>query len=222
MLPVEGEQFALSHCGFNRQTNGCSQSRIVRSIALRQKTLRFVAEGTDLSCSVAGRRWINSDGRRNMPSGEIFTAPVEGSVEGHITFSFPGVYMDREVANIRLVFSGGAVSEAYAEKGIDVLEELLKIDGARVPGEIAIGTNYGITHFSRNILFDEKIGGTMHLALGDSYGECGGTNRSVVHWDLIADMRRPGSRIEADGEVFYADGRFLESFLNTLELNGGI
>jgi aminopeptidase len=168
-----------------------------------------VADGTDLSLSVAGRRWINSDGHRNFPSGEVFTGPVEDSAEGHITFTFPAIYLGRSVEGVRLEFERGRVVRASAQKGDDLLRSLLEMDaGARYLGEFAFGTNEGIQRHTRNILFDEKIGGTVHLALGASYPDTGGQNQSALHWDMICDLRTGGG-VYADGELIYRTGQFL-------------
>lgn len=170
---------------------------------------RIVAPGTDLRLSCAGRTWINCCGRVNFPDGEVFTAPVEGSVEGHIRFSFPGIYQGQAIEDIRLTFTGGRVSEASARTGEALLKSLLESDeGAKVPGEFAIGTNYNIVRPVREMLFDEKIGGTAHLALGRAFAESGGTNASAIHWDMLCDLREEGA-IYADGEKFYERGRFL-------------
>ena len=174
-----------------------------------KQTLRIVTEGTDLTLSVAGRRWINSDGHRNFPSGEIYTGPVEESAEGQISFSFPAIYMGREVEGVRLEFEQGRVTRATARKGEELLASLLEMDaGARYLGEVAFGTNEGIQRHTRNILFDEKIGGTMHLALGSAYPDTGARNQSALHWDMILDMR-PGGEIHADGDLIYRDGQFV-------------
>jgi len=171
--------------------------------------LHFKSEDTDLKLSVAGRKWENCDGKNNFPDGEIFTAPIEDTVNGHIRFSFPGIYMGREIEDIRLSFSKGKVIDAQAKKGEDLLEAILDTDeGSRYVGEIAMGTNYGIKHFTKNMLFDEKIGGTIHLALGNGYPETGSKNQSAIHWDLLCDMRT-GGEIFADGELIYRDGNFL-------------
>jgi len=175
------------------------------------KKLRIVREGTDVSMSIAGRTWINSDGRTNMPSGEVFTGPVEDSVEGKIRYSFPAIWGGREVHGIELTFKKGKVVKATAEKGEDFLHATLDTDeGARFVGEVAVGTNYNIQKFTKNILFDEKIGGTVHIAVGASYPQTGGKNSSSVHWDMITDMRH-GGRIYADGKLIYKDGQFILS-----------
>ncbi len=178
-----------------------------------KKELHIVSAGTDLYVNIAGRTWINCDGKENFPDGEIFTSPVENGINGHITFSFPGIYMGKEIEGIYLEVKDGKVSLAKAEKGEDLLHSLLDTDeGSRFFGEVAIGTNYGIQRFTRNMLFDEKIGGTVHLAIGDSMPEAGGKNRSTIHWDMLCDMRQ-GGKLYADGELFYENGHFLEEVL---------
>jgi aminopeptidase len=163
----------------------------------------------DLVIRVGGRRWKNAAGEHNFPDGEVFTAPLETATRGRVTFSFPALYGGREVEGITLTFAEGRVVEATAAKGADLLQAMLDLDaGARVLGEFAFGTNYGIARFTRNILFDEKIGGTVHLALGAAYPETGGTNRSGLHWDMICDLRSD-SEVRADGEVIYRNGKFL-------------
>ena len=172
------------------------------------RQIRIIARDTDLRLSVEGRKWINCCGQANFPDGEVFTGPVEDSVEGTIRFSFPGIYSGREVENIRLEFKQGRVVRAEADKGGELLTKLLDTDeGARAVGEIAVGTNYGIRRFTRNMLFDEKIGGTVHLAIGRSIPESRGQNQSAIHWDMLCDMRQ-GGVIEADGNVIYRDGAF--------------
>jgi aminopeptidase len=170
--------------------------------------LRLEAEGTDLSMRVKGRTWINSDGRRNMPSGEVFTGPLEGSTNGRVRFGVPSAPSGVDVAGVELAFRDGEVVEARAERGEDYLRHALAIDeGARRLGEVGIGTNVGITRSTGTILFDEKMAGTVHLALGRSYPETGGKNRSALHWDLICDLR-DGGRLTADGEPIVEAGRF--------------
>ena len=169
---------------------------------------RYRNADTDLRFSTAGRTWINSDGQTNMPSGEVYTSPVEDSVEGVIRFDYPAVREGREVEDVTLWVEGGEVVRWEARRGGDYLDEVFALPGTRRFGEAAIGTNYAIDRFTRNILFDEKIGGTVHLALGQSYAQCGGQNQSPVHWDLLAGMR-DGGEIEADGEVIYRDGAFV-------------
>jgi len=164
---------------------------------------------TDLHLSIAGRTFINSDGRHNMPSGEVFTGPVEDSVEGHVYFSYPAIYQGREVSGVRLWFEGGRVTRATAAKNENFLLQMLDTDdGSRYVGEFAIGTNKGITRFTRQILFDEKINGSFHMALGAGYPETGSKNESAIHWDMICDLR-DGGQIWVDDELLYEDGRFV-------------
>jgi aminopeptidase len=184
------------------------QARLVERLSAASE-LRIEAEGTDLRLNVAGRTWVNSDGRRNMPSGEVFTGPVEDSAEGRIRFTIPSSPRGVEVAGIELELREGRVVDARAERGHEYLLATLDTDaGARRLGELGIGTNTGIDRPVGAILFDEKIGGTVHLALGRSYPETGGVNESAVHWDLICDLRA-GGRLSADGEVVQQDGAFL-------------
>ena len=178
-----------------------------------KKELHFISKGTDIKVNISGRKWINCDGQVNFPDGEIFTSPVEDGVDGVITFSFPGIYMGKEIQGIVLEVAKGKVINATATKGEDLLKALLETDaGASRFGEVAIGTNYGIKDFTRNMLFDEKIGGTIHMAIGDSMPEAGGLNRSTIHWDMLCDMRN-GGKIYADGELFYENGKFIESVI---------
>lgn len=171
--------------------------------------VRVTAPGTDITLGVAGRSFIPCDGRHNMPDGELFTGPVEDSVEGEVAFHLPAVIGGREVAGVRLRFEAGKVVDASAERGEEFLTELLDTDaGARRLGELGIGTNYAIDRGTREVLLDEKIGGTVHMAVGRSYPESGGVNESAVHTDLVCDLRQ-GGRIAVDGEDFQVDGRFV-------------
>jgi len=174
-------------------------------------TIRYVSEGTDISFSTQGRTWINSDGKRNMPSGEVFTSPVESSVNGHITFTIPTVYEGQDVSDIYLEVQDGLITQWTARVGQDVLDYVFALPGARYFGEAAIGLNPHITQPIKDILFDEKMGGTIHMAVGASYPEAGGKNQSSVHWDMITDMTASGT-IFADGEVIYRQGAFLPHF----------
>jgi len=184
------------------------QERICRLLDGVEK-MRIIGDGTDLTLSVGGRKWINCCGHENLPDGEVFTSPVEDSAQGRIRFSFPGIYGGREIEDIRLEFDKGRVVGAEAAKGGDLLEQILETDpGARRLGEVAVGTNYHISRFTRNMLFDEKIGGTVHLALGQGFAEAGGQNRSSIHWDMLCDLRHGGA-ILADGREIYRDGRFV-------------
>jgi aminopeptidase len=186
---------------------GAFQAELIERLT-PARTIRVEAEGTDLTLSVAGRTWANSDGRRNMPSGEVFTGPVEDSANGTIRFTIPSAPGGVDVEDVTLTFRDGEVVEARAARGQEYLDRTLATDpGARRLGEIGIGTNFGIDRAIGAILFDEKIGGTVHLALGRSYPETGGVNASAVHWDLICDLRR-GGRLSADGVVLQEGGRF--------------
>ena len=172
--------------------------------------VRIIGPGTDLRFSIEGRQGILCAGDKNMPDGEVFYAPIEDSAEGYITYDFPAVYQGREVDGVRLEFSGGRVVHASAKKGEEFLLKTLDTDpGARFIGEFGIGCNLGIQRFSKDILFDEKIGGTIHLAVGRAYEESGGTNQSAVHWDMIKDLRQDG-RIELDGEAVQVNGKFIK------------
>lgn len=164
-------------------------------------------EHTHIRFRTSGRKWINSDGRTNMPSGEVYTSPEEDSVEGHVFFDYPAIRNGQEVRGVRLEVKSGEIVAWSAEAGQEVLDETFQIPGTRRFGEAAIGTNYDIDRFSKNILFDEKIGGTIHMAIGQSYQQCGGKNESSVHWDMIADMTQ-GGEIRADGQLIYQNGRF--------------
>jgi len=174
-----------------------------------KKDYRVVASnGTDVRMSVADHRWINCDGHENFPDGEVFTGPVIDSVNGTIHFSFPAVHNGREVQDVRLTFRDGEVINASAAKGEDFLISMLDTDGgSRFLGECAIGTNYDIRQYTRNTLFDEKIGGTVHFALGAGYPETGNDNQSGVHWDMVVDLR-PGGYIEIDGTKVNENGKF--------------
>ncbi|TMM11537.1 MAG: aminopeptidase [Actinobacteria bacterium] len=166
------------------------------------------APGTDIKLGVGGRTFIPCFGQHNMPDGEFFTGPVEDSVEGEVSFSFPATYGGREVSGVRFRFERGRVVDATAERGEEFLIEMLDTDdGARRLGELGIGTNYGISTGTKEILLDEKIGGTVHMAVGASYPESGGVNQSAVHWDFVCDLRQGGS-IEVDGVEIQRDGRF--------------
>lgn len=183
-----------------------------------KKELHITSEGTDIKVNVNGRKWINCDGKVNFPDGEIFTSPVDDDINGFITFSFPGIYAGKEIQGIKLVVEKGLVVKATATKGEDLLMSLLNIDeGSKRFGEVAIGTNYGINKFTKNMLFDEKIGGTIHMAIGDSMPEAGGKNSSSLHWDMLCDMRN-GGKITADGELFYENGQFIKEILTKYNL----
>jgi aminopeptidase len=187
------------------------QQKVVDWLKSRQE-LHIVGPETDLKMSVAGRRFINCDGHENMPDGEVFTGPVEDSVEGYAYFSYPAIEGGREVTGVRLRFEHGRVVKASAVKNEDFLLKTLDTDeGARRVGEIAIGTSEGINRATRQILFDEKINGSFHLALGAGYPETGSKNESAIHWDMVSDLRQ-GGQIRVDGELLYRDGRFVIGF----------
>jgi aminopeptidase len=171
------------------------------------ESVRILGDGTDLTLGIAGREGVVSAGFRNMPDGEVFYCPVEDTAEGVIAYSeFPAVYLGHDVVGARLVFRGGRVVEATAEEGQDFLRQILATDeGAGRLGELGLGCNPRITRFTRNVLFDEKIDGTVHLAVGASYTYAGGRNESAVHWDMVKDLR-PGGEIVLDGETVQRDG----------------
>jgi aminopeptidase len=174
-----------------------------------REEVHVVAPGTDITLGIAGRKFIPCDGRHNMPDGEFFTGPIEDSAQGEVTFHLPALLGGREVSGVRLRFDSGKVVDASAERGEAYLIELLDTDpGARRLGELGIGTNYAIDRGTREVLLDEKIGGTVHLAVGRSYPESGGTNESAVHTDLVCDLRQ-GGKIVVDGETLQEDGRFV-------------
>ena len=184
------------------------QQRLTDSLNGSREYRVVAANGTDLRMSVEGRTWINCDGHENFPDGEVFTGPVEATVNGTVAFSFPAVHLGRECDGVRLTFRDGVVVDASAAKGEDFLHKMLDTDpGARRLGECAIGTNYSITRYTKNTLFDEKIGGTAHFAVGSGYPETGNCNESGLHWDMVVDLR-PGGSIEVDGEKISIDGRF--------------
>jgi aminopeptidase len=207
--------FVLSACKLDRDDPvrawldlKAEQQRLIDWLDGR-KQVHLTGPEIDLTLSIEGRTWINSDGKRNFPSGEIFTAPVEDSVNGRIRFSFPVVTAGREIDDIRLRFEDGKVVEATATKNEDYLIQQLDSDeGARRLGEFAFGTNFDIQQFTKNILFDEKIGGTVHMAVGLGYPETGSINKSAIHWDMIADLRQ-GGQVDVDGEPFMRDGTFV-------------
>jgi len=175
----------------------------------KAKQIHVVGPDTDLKLEVTGRKWENCDGRENFPDGEIFTGPIEESVNGHIRYTYPACHFGREVEDVRLQFKDGKVIKATAAKNEQFLLKMLETDkGARYVGEFAFGTNPGIQRFTKNILFDEKIGGTIHLALGKGYLETGSKNKSAIHWDMVCDLR-DGGEVRVDGTLFLKDGKIL-------------
>jgi aminopeptidase len=184
------------------------QDRVIAWLKGKQNA-RILAPETDLRLSIAGRKFINCACTENVPDGEIFTGPVEDSLEGHVYFSYPTIYGGRQVNGVRLWFEKGKVIKASADKNEDFLLKTLDTDdGARYVGEFAIGTNEGIQRFSGEILFDEKIGGSFHIALGQSYPETGGKNESGIHRDMICDLRN-GGEIWVDDELLYQNGKIV-------------
>jgi aminopeptidase len=174
----------------------------------QRKHVRIVAQDTDLEYSCAGRSWVNAAGKGNFPDGEVFTGPIEDSVNGKIRFPYAFLYEGHEIMDACLTFEAGQVVAATASRGQAALDAMINLDaGARYVGEVAFGLNYGIQRFTGNPLFDEKIGGTMHLALGLSYPETGGKNVSALHYDFVCDLRQ-GGEVYIDGESCYKDGRF--------------
>lgn len=186
----------------------------LREFLQGKKIIRFqTANGTDLTVNVSGGTWINCSGHENFPDGEVFCGPTldapDGGVNGIVRYSFPAVHHGREVHDIEFTFERGRVVKAKASKNEDFLLQMLDQDpGARNLGEIAIGTNYNITEYTKNTLFDEKIGGTFHAAVGAGYPESGNTNESGLHWDMVCDLRTGGT-ITVDGQVISRDGKFL-------------
>lgn len=210
----EYEQFVHSACFLHEEDPVArwrqlrdDQQRIVDYLDEKGE-IRFSGRDIDISFSAKGRKWVNSAGRKNMPSGEVFTSPVEDSVNGKIRFSYPGFYLGQEIEDISLEVKDGLVVKWDAKKGKELLDKIFEIPGAKRFGEAAVGTNKGIDRFTKNMLFDEKIGGTIHMAIGMSIPETGGKNESAVHWDMLADMS-DGGEIYADGELIYENAEFI-------------
>jgi aminopeptidase len=172
-----------------------------------KKEVHYKSSDVDVKFRTDGRKWINSSGHFNMPSGEVFTGPVEDSINGKVRFSYPGIFMEQEIEDITLEIKNGLVIKATAAKGQELLNKILEIPGARRFGEAAVGNNDRVNKFTKNMLYDEKMGGTIHMALGAGYPETGAKNESAIHWDLLADMK--DGQILADGEVIYKNGKFL-------------
>jgi aminopeptidase len=209
------EEFVFDVCFLNDpdpiarwQELSVQQQRLVDWL-VGHKQVHIQGEHTDLILSIEDRVFINSDGKRNFPSGEFFTGPVENSANGVIQFDIPASHDGRSIEGVRLVFHEGKVVEATARQGQDYLERMLEIDaGARYLGEFAFGNNARVNRSTKNVLFDEKMGGTVHLALGASYPETGGLNTSALHWDMVCDLRQHGE-VRVDGELFFKDGKIL-------------
>ncbi|AQT67573.1 Aminopeptidase 2 [Anaerohalosphaera lusitana] len=209
----EYAEFVYSACYLNeddpvakwKQVN--EQQQVICDRLNKATKIKYAGPDIDISFVTEGRTWINSSGNKNMPDGEVFTAPVEDSVNGKIRFSYPGFYMGQEIEDIRLEVKDGEVVDWSAAKGKDLLDKIFEIPGSRRFGEVAIGTNHGIKKFTKNMLFDEKIGGTVHMAIGATIPESGGKNESAIHWDMLADMTN-GGHIYADDELVYENGHF--------------
>jgi len=174
-----------------------------------KESVHLIAKETDLRLSIKDRVFINGDGQKNFPDGEFFTGPVEDSVNGHIRFSIPAMFQGRPVEGVRLRFEQGKVVESTADVGQELLDQMLAMDeGASRLGEFAFGNNFGISRGIKNILFDEKIGGSVHMALGAGYPDTGSVNHSALHWDMICDLRT-GGEVRVDGQLFNKDGKFV-------------
>jgi aminopeptidase len=216
MSLADYEQFVFAAChvlegedpvAFWQSTSAALDTR-ARELS-RVRELRIVGPDTDLRVVVDGRSWRGADGKLNMPDGEVYTSPVEDGTNGEVRFTFPAIFSGRQVEDVRLRFEGGRVVAHEAARGADYLGAMLDMDdGSRTLGEVAFGLNYEIDRFTGDILFDEKIGGTMHLALGSAFKDLGGRNESGLHWDMICDLRS-GGEVYGDGELIWKDGSFL-------------
>ncbi len=204
-------KLAFSEPAAEWRTTSQQQQRVVEYLNGVREVRFTTPGGTDLTVGVEGRTWINCDGHENFPDGEVFTGPIEDATRGVVYYSFPAVHGGRECDGIRLEFRDGRVVDASAQRGEEFLIAMLDQDaGARVLGEIALGTNYSVQQYTKNTLFDEKIGGTFHAAVGAAYPETGGKNESGLHWDMVCDLRT-GGQILADGEVISINGRFVDA-----------
>ena len=204
----EFEDFDYGACIVDWKEESKKQDKL-KAVVDKGSKVRIIGKNTDLTFSIKGRQGIKCDGKRNMPDGEVFCAPVDDSAEGYIEYSFPVIYGGKEVSGVRLKFHKGKVVEAHADKNEDYLIKMIDTDkGSRYLGEFGIGVNYNIKKFIKQILFDEKIGGTIHLALGSAYKEGGGKNVSAIHWDMIKDLR-DGGELYIDGKLIQKNGKFL-------------
>lgn len=187
---------------------GEEQQKLKRMLE-KKSTIQILGEDTDLTLSVDKRKWMPCFGKENFPDGELFTGPVETSAEGYVHFSFSLVYGGRRVDDVKLWFEKGVVVKATAANGLEFLQSMIQMDdGSKRLGELAFGLNYGIKEYTKNTLFDEKIGGTMHIALGSGYPETGSSNTSGLHWDMVIDLRKEG-KVLADGELIFEKGSFV-------------
>jgi len=215
----EYEDFVYSSCHINEKDDPVETWNKIRKYQEKwcqymngKKRMRIVSKDTDIDVNIEGRTWENCCGLLNMPDGEIYTSPVESDINGHIRFSYPGIYNGKEIENIYMEVENGRVVKATADKGEKLLQTLLDTDeGSRFFGEVAIGTNYGIKKFTKNILFDEKIGGTVHMAIGSALPQAGGVNQSAIHWDMLCGMEY--GKIYVDGELIYENGHLIDSIL---------
>lgn len=217
MSMAEYSDFVFSACHVDDQTPDpvshwenirIQQAQMIERIQGHDR-VKLLGPDVDLSLSIKGRTFNNSYGLHNMPDGEIYTGPVEDSANGWVKFAYPAIYQGQVVEGVQLHFERGRVISASASAGESLLKTMLESDeGSHYLGEFAIGTNYEITRFTRNILFDEKLGGTFHMALGAGYPETGSQNKSGIHWDMICNMRQD-SEIQVDGEAIYRDGKFI-------------
>jgi aminopeptidase len=217
MAPEEYGDFVYSSCLVDKEDPVAEWRKIQEEqdklcgFLNKADRIHIAGADTDITFGVKDRTWINCSGQANMPDGEVFTSPIENSVNGTIRFTYPGIVSGREIEDIRLTFKDGKVIKASAAKGDDFLQQMLKIEGADCLGEAAIGTNYGITRFTKNMLFDEKMGGTIHMALGmNPWPKTGGKNKSAVHWDILKDMK--DGEIYADDTLIYKNGKFLKTY----------
>ena len=209
MSLTEYEDFVFKGvCDVNWKKLAQNQKKI-NKLVNKTKNVRIIAPDTDLTFSIAGRKAINDDGEKNMPGGEVFTSVVENSTTGYIKYSYPAIYMGRELNNVRLEFKNGRVVKAMADKNEKDLNKIIDMDkGARFLGEFGIGNNFQITRFTKDILYDEKIGGTIHLALGKGYKETLSKNKSALHWDMICDLRK-GGELWFDKKLVQKNGKWL-------------
>ena len=211
----EYRDFVFNACKLNEpdpaaawKSESLQQHEIVRRLQGKDK-ISLKGPDIDLTLSIKGRPFVVADGKVNFPDGEIFTSPLEDSANGWVRFSYPAIYDGRQVNDVELWFENGKVIKEKAAQGQDFLTEMLNMDeGACKLGELGIGTNYGIKRFTKNMLFDEKMGGTIHLALGHGLSDSGGVNASAIHWDMLCDMSQ--GEISVDGELFYKNGRFVK------------
>ncbi|OGM21579.1 hypothetical protein A2955_04145 [Candidatus Woesebacteria bacterium RIFCSPLOWO2_01_FULL_37_19] len=222
MSLADYEEFVFSAINGVNWTEKQKEQEKLRKIVDEAKEVHIIGAETDLRMTISGRKSENGDGRFNMPDGEVFTSVVENSTSGFITYTYPAIYLGKEFHNIKLEFAGGKVIKASADKGQADLNKILDMDsGAKRIGELGIGNNFQITKFTKDILFDEKIGGSIHLALGKGYKETGSKNESALHWDMIKDLRKTasdkslasqGGELWFDDKLVQKDGKWLIKF----------